>query len=217
MTRLPTPKANETSHITVRCNNREFLFHLNIYFAELVTWVNSLTIMYEIDIHHVIFMSNHIHLLLTPNHDNLGCGMSYFLTNLSKFLNFKLNRTDHIFGRRYRPTVVRDSRHFMNVIRYIYQNPLRQNMVEKVADYPYSSLGFYLGTRRTGIILKSDYYTQDLFNLGLKGWELWSELINHQLLEEDVELMRKSLEKRKFKFSREQIMQMQKNGTTLKI
>jgi len=217
MPRLPTPGKHETSHVTVRCNNREFLLRLTENFDDLVSWINSLNIMYDVDIHHVLFMSNHVHILLTPNHNNLGFSMSYFLTNASKFLNYKLKRKDHIFGKRYRATVVKNSRHFMNVIRYIYQNPVRAKMVESVDQYPYSSLGFYLGQKNNGLILKPDHYTQYLFNLGFDGWQTWTDAIREPLLDNDVSLLRKSFERKVFGFSIRQLRSADSNGTKLMI
>jgi len=215
MTRLPTPGKNTTSHVTVRCNNKEFLFGLAENINDLVSWTNSLTVMYEIDIHHMIYMSNHMHILMTPNHDNMGQAMSYFLTNLSKYLNYKLNRNDHIFGRRYRATVIESSRHFINVIRYIYQNPVRAGMVNQIEHYPYSSLGFYLGNNNLGIKLKPDSFTQNIINQGVEEWLAWIKSIKNPLLENDVAILRHSLDRRKFGFSISQLRSAESNGTKL--
>jgi len=171
--------------------------------------------MYNVDVHHIIFMSNHMHILATPNEDNLGQAMSYFLTNVSKFLNFKLKRKNHIFGQRYRATIIENSRHFMNAIRYIYQNPVRAGIVKKVEDYPYSSLGFYLGTSNLGIKLKPDSYTQDLIKQGFDDWKKWILLVNNPLLENDVELLKDSFGRMRFGFSIRQLRSAESNGTEL--
>lgn len=215
MPRLSSPKTNDTVHITVRCNNREFLLRLSENISGLVSWTNSLSIMYNVDVHHIIFMSNHMHILATPNEDNLGQAMSYFLTNVSKFLNFKLKRKNHIFGQRYRATIIENSRHFMNAIRYIYQNPVRAGIVKKVEDYPYSSLGFYLGTSNLGIKLKPDSYTQDLIKQGFDDWKKWILLVNNPLLENDVELLKDSFGRMRFGFSIRQLRSAESNGTEL--
>ena len=77
--------------------------------------------------------------------------MQYFLTNLSKYLNYELKHKNHIFGDRYYPTIIRNKKHLINVIRYIYQNPIRANICYNVEDYKYSSLGFYSGLFNHGI------------------------------------------------------------------
>lgn len=217
MARLPPPKRFETSHVTVRCNNKEYLFDLKRNYRVFVTWLNSLHVMYDVQIHHVLFMSNHMHILLTPQDNNLSQAMSYFLTNLSKYLNYRKNRSDHIFGKRYSPTVVRDSRHFMNVIRYIYQNPVRAGLVDRAEKYPYSSLGCYLGHKNDGIMLTPDIITSNLMEAGFEGLESWKMLVGSPLLDEDVRCLRKILARRSFKFTYRQLQKIAGTGSSLRI
>ena len=173
--------------------------------------------MYDVMVHHVLFMSNHIHILLTPRKNNLGQAMSYFLTNVSKCLNQKLNRTNHIFGSRYRPTVIQDPRHCVNVVKYIYQNPVRAKICKQVTDYRYSSLGQYLGLWNDGIQIVPDDSTKDIFDMGLEGRESWMDEMNSLLFEDDVEILRNAFKKRKFKFTKRQLMSLYDRGTKLKI
>ena len=215
MTRLPTPKAFETTHVTVRCNNQEFLFNLHDTYSDMVSWINTLPIMYNVDIHHLVMMSNHMHILLTPNEDNLGRARSYFLGNLAKFLNYRSQRKNHIFGGRYKPTVIQNPRHYINVIRYIYQNPVRANISKQAINYPYSSLGQYLGYKNDGLIIKPDDHTRDLFEFGMNGRQVWLDQIDHILFEEDVELLRDSFSRRSFKLSRRQLFSLQDRKTRL--
>ena len=118
-------KQFQTAHVTLRCNNKEPLLGIDQNFEQIVSWVNCLPLFFSVSIHHVLLMSNHIHLLVTPQKDNMGDAMSYFLTNLSKFLNFSNQRKNHIFGNRNKPTIIKNKEHLINVIRYIYQNPVR--------------------------------------------------------------------------------------------
>ena len=117
MTRRKTPKKNQTSHITIRCNNKEYLFDLENNYSTFVSYFNAFPLIYNVQIHHVMFMSNHIHLLVTPTEDNLGKAMSYVLTQLSKYLNGKNQRINHIFGNRYFPSIIEDNKYLKNVIR----------------------------------------------------------------------------------------------------
>ena len=103
----------------------------------------------------------------------------------------------------------------MNAIRYIYQNPVRAGIVKKVEDYPYSSLGFYLGTSNLGIKLKPDSYTQDLIKQGFDDWKKWILLVNNPLLENDVELLKDSFGRMRFGFSIRQLRSAESNGTEL--
>ena len=106
MPRRKIPDIGQTAHITIRSNNREFLFDLDTNFSDMVSWFNALPCFFNISIHHILFMSNHIHLLATAHKAKINIGMSYLLTNLSKFLNHRNKRINHVFGNRYAPTVI---------------------------------------------------------------------------------------------------------------
>jgi putative transposase len=217
MSRPFTPKKNETVHATLRCNNKNPLFHLTKNYHDIASWTNSLNCCYNVSVHHVLFMPNHIHILLTPNENNLGDAMSYFLTNLSKFLNFNNDRINHVFGNRYRPTRIKDVNHLINVIRYIYQNPVRAQLVKKVEEWPYSSLSFYTGYKNPKLMLEPDFYTRNLFNSGLDGREEWIKFISTNLSKLDVQLMKQSLNRSTMKFTVRQLRDISKAGTSLKL
>ncbi len=217
MSRRPTPKPNQVAHLTMRCNNKKSFFNLERDFSGIVSWLNTLPLFFQVSIHHALIMPNHIHLLVSAQSHNVGLAMSYFLTNLSKFLNFQQNRINHIFGNRYRPTVILNEKHLVNVIRYIYQNPVRAGIVKNVENYPYSSLGFYMGTKNNGMILSPDSFSNNFFDLGFQGLELWTKHLNSTLNESDVEHVRKSLARSFYKFSRTQLMTLHQDNTTLSI
>lgn len=204
MARKYTPSAGETAHVTIRCNNKEFLFDLQKNFNGMVSWINCLPAFFNVTLHHVMFMSNHMHLLLTPQEDNLGIALSYSLTNLSKYLNYTLERTNHIFGNRNYPSVIKDKRHLMNVIRYLYQNPVRAGIVPTVRDYPYSSLNFYLKGESLGFWLQPDIWTHRMFDSGVAGLIAWFAEVDLELNDDDLGMMKKSMRRRVFKFTRRQ-------------
>lgn len=217
MPRRATPLAYETAHLTVRCNNKDFLFHLEENFQDIVSWLNCLPLFFSVSLHHVLFMSNHIHMLVTPKENNLGLAMSYFLSNLSKFLNYKNKRVNHTFGNRYYPTVILNTYHFSNVIRYIYQNPVYAGLVEDIRDYPYSSLSQYLGESQNGIVFLPDEYTSQIMSLGIKGRSLWLDEMSFILSDDDKLQIHKCLSRGRFKFSQRQYIEISKNGTSLRL
>lgn len=202
MARRFSPSAGQIVHVTVRCNNKEFLLNPEQHHEVIFSWLNTLPYFFGIELHHVLLMTNHMHLLLTPHENNIGEGMSYFLTNLAKSLNYSLQRNNHVFGDRYRPTVIDHHEHLLNVIRYIYQNPLRANMVDQLVDYLYSSLGFYLGTGNNGLRVTPDPYTASLLSLGVAGLETWIDRVSINLGDQDTQNIRTSLQRKTFKFSK---------------
>ncbi len=215
MARRPTPKANETAHLTVRCINEEFFFRLKYNLSPIVSWLNCLPYFYNVTIHHALIMSNHFHMLVTPKENNLGEAMSYCLTNLSKYLNYFHKRKNHVFVNHYGPTIINNEKHLINVIRYIYQNPVRANMVNKVIKYPYSTLGQYLGGSNLGLKIEPDEYTFQLFQEGFVGRDIWLQDINRLYTENDIVILRKALRKKEFRFTREQLKSISDDKTNI--
>ena len=117
----------KTFHITARTYN-------NLFFKEPkeLVWADYLNKFKfnpsDIDILCFVLMSNHHHLLIKSS-----------TKELEKFIyHFKLK----YFGD-HNIEVIRSRRYLLHSYRYIYQNPIRAQLVSKVQDYPFSSI-YYL-------------------------------------------------------------------------
>ena len=91
------------------------------------------------DVHAYVLMTNHIHLLVTPD---CGPGVSQFVKNVSQRyaqrFNRKYERTGCLWEGRFRSSIV-DSGYAMICQRYIELNPVRAGMAPHPALYPWSS------------------------------------------------------------------------------
>ncbi len=217
MPRRPTPTRDTCTHVTIRCNNKDFLLNLSRNYDGIISWLASLPYYFNVRIHHFVIMSNHIHLLVTPQNDDFGVAMSYCLTNLAKFLNHKNKRINHVFGNRYCPSIITKESHLINVIRYIYQNPVRAGITSNYMKYRYSSLGFYLSLWNDGIPIYPDPITKNFFNQGIDGHEQWIQILQKSLVENDVAQVRNSLARYRFRFSIRQLKAMTDYETTLNV
>lgn len=95
---------------------------------------------YPVNLHAFVLMSNHYHMIVsTPNAD-IDKFMQIFGRMFSDRVRWKSDRINQIFGGRYQWTVVDRSNYHFNVIRYVFQNPLRAGHIVKCEDYPFSSL-----------------------------------------------------------------------------
>lgn len=144
---MPRPKLirqNEFPyHVTSRTNNK-VPFPLPMYHV----WdLAKQSLVYarknvDVEINCFVLMNNHYHLLITTPNENLDKFMMYFNLKLSKLISKNAKVINHKFSNRYKWTIVSDQEYLQNVYRYIYQNPIRANIVEKCIEYPYSSLHF---------------------------------------------------------------------------
>ena len=71
--------------------------------------------------------------------------MKSFNKSLALTINQKTGRINRVFGARYKWTVIADMKYLDRVFRYLYQNPVKANLCNKVEDYPYSSIREIVG------------------------------------------------------------------------
>lgn len=85
-------------------------------------------------------MTNHVHLLVTPEADN---GTSKLMQTLGRhyvrYFNFTYKRTGTLWEGRFKSCAIDAENYLLICQRYIELNPVRAGMVETPADYKWSS------------------------------------------------------------------------------
>ena len=95
------------------------------------------------------FMTNHVHLVLKEKElRDISLIMKRILTKYSRWYNIKYGRTGALIANRYKSVPVEVDEYFLNLIRYVHQNPIKAGIVENIEDYKYSSYREYLGNPR---------------------------------------------------------------------
>lgn len=126
-------------HVTQRGNNRQQVFFSQadrrIYLALLRAQAER----YKLDILGYCLMSNHVHLVVIPNRGNsLAKALGRAHYDYTIYLNGRRNRSGHLWQNRFFSTAT-DRDHLVSALRYVDLNPVRANMVERAADYLWSS------------------------------------------------------------------------------
>lgn len=130
-------------HVTIRSNNREwFNLPMERVWDICTHSLKKASQRCPVEIDSFVLMSNHYHMLVYTPDANLDKFMFFFNKEISRCMRKQTGRVNRIFGDRYKWCIVNRLNHFQNVKRYIYQNPVRANLVKRCEDYPYSSL-FY--------------------------------------------------------------------------
>jgi putative transposase len=147
MARLPRlTLAGYPHHIILRGNNRQAIFIDTADFQRMLSLLQANAQDQQVQIHAYVLMTNHLHLLLTPQHDNgvpklmQAVGRSYVL-----YFNKRHGRSGTLWEGRYRSTLIQTERYLLACMAYIDLNPVRAGMVAQVADYVWSSHGHYIG------------------------------------------------------------------------
>ena len=99
---------------------------------------------HDITIHNYCLMSNHYHILLEIDRENLSKYMRQLNMNYAIYFNKKYKRSGHLWQGRYKSWYVTDEAYLYTLMRYIEQNPLKAKMVERLEDYPYGSYHHFL-------------------------------------------------------------------------
>ena len=91
-------------------------------------------------------MSNHIHLLVREQKEDISSVMKRLGVAYAYYFNKKYQRNGHLFQDRFRSEPVNTMEYFVTLMRYIHQNPLKAGLVSSPGDYSWSSWHEYAGT-----------------------------------------------------------------------
>ncbi len=142
-------KAREKSstgiyHVILRGINRQRIFEDDEDYEKLLETLKDYKEKSSYEIYAYCFMSNHVHILLKEEQEELGTIFRRIGATYVYWYNWKYNRRGHLFQGRYKSETVETDRYFLTVLRYIHQNPLKAGMVKKILEYPWSSYREYM-------------------------------------------------------------------------
>jgi len=130
----------QPQHLIQRGNNRQPIFAAEADYQFFRDALVEASRRHGLAIHAYVWMTNHIHLLATPEFDDSiskvfqSVGRKYV-----QYFNFTCQRSGTLWEGRYRATVVDSERYLLTLMRYIELNPVRAGMVAAPQDYPWSS------------------------------------------------------------------------------
>jgi putative transposase len=127
-------------HVIQRGNNRQVCFTCDNDVAAFASWLKEAAERYEVDIHAWAFMTNHVHLLVTPNQEAAVSAMMQYLGRFYvRFFNLTYNRTGTLWEGRYHACLIQSDAYLLTCQRYIELNPVRADIVKDPADFKWSA------------------------------------------------------------------------------
>lgn len=127
-------------HVIQRGVNRAVCFTSDQDMAAFAASLKSGARRYGVAVHAWVFMTNHVHLLVTPSTDD---GVSRLMRHIGRHyvqpFNFKHARTGPLFEGRFKSTLVQNADYLLQCIRYIELNPVRAGMTNDPGNYIWSS------------------------------------------------------------------------------
>jgi putative transposase len=134
--RLP----NVPVHVVQRAINKAPCFFRNDDRRFYLDQLEELAGLFECAVHAYVLMSNHIHLLVTPEREpSLSLLMKHLNQRYVQRLNRIYRRTGALWEGRYRGSFVDREFYLLCCYRYIELNPVRAGMVRHPRNYPWSS------------------------------------------------------------------------------
>jgi putative transposase len=142
MPRLPRfVLPGQPQHIIQRGNDRQPIFRAESDYCFYLEKLAEAAIKHQCDIHAYVLMTNHVHLLVTPQKDSsISKTMQALGRYYVQYFNTRYHRTGTLWEGRYRATLIDTEQYLLTCMRYIELNPVRANkMVDHPSEYPWSS------------------------------------------------------------------------------
>lgn len=164
-------------HVIQRGNNRQAIFVRPADYQRLLDLLDENARLFEVAIHAYVLMSNHFHLLATPQTaEGLPLMMQALGRRYVRYFNDAQGRTGTLWEGRYKSTLIQTDRYLLACMAYIDLNPVRAGMVAQAADYLWSSHGHYIG-RGTDKLLTPHALTWTLGNTPFAREAAYAELV----------------------------------------
>ena len=127
-------------HIVQRGNNRARCFFADEDYRIYLAVLHEQAVRWRCAVHAYVLMTNHVHLLLTPEEaDGPSRLMKYLGQYHAQYINRRYDRSGTLWEGRYRSCLAQNETYALACYRYIELNPVRAGMVSAPAEYAWSS------------------------------------------------------------------------------
>lgn len=144
---MPNKRRQESStgfyHVIVKGINKERIYDQyreRSYFKRIISKHFK---KYQVEIYAFCIMSNHAHVMIRAEIQELSMFMARILAEYASYYNYKHHRNGHVFQNRFTSECIESEAYFWNCIRYIHMNPVKANMVNSPLHYKYCSMREY--------------------------------------------------------------------------
>lgn len=183
-------------HVMLRGVNKQVIFYDNSDRRKFLKSLRNARDKGEFTLHAYCLMDNHVHLLIQKGKEAVGESVKRFAVSYSGYFNKKYERVGPLFQGRFRSVPVETEGEYLNVIRYILQNPVKAGMCKRASEYRWSNyrtLGEDDGLADSSLVKKISEmkYVWELIDLPMEDEEMerieWGRVSD----QDAVEIMRK--------------------------
>ena len=143
MARKPRVDLAGYHHIVNRGVEQREIFLEAADYEKFLEIVCDVCAQYDVVLHSFCLMTNHYHLLVETEQENLSKVMRAINAQYAAIFNRKYKRIGHLWQGRFKSWFVTDEAYLYTLIKYIEFNPLKAKMVETLYEYPYGSFQMF--------------------------------------------------------------------------
>ena len=147
------------AHVVQRGHNRQQCFFRAGDYRVYLRILEDLASAHGCAVHAYALMTNHVHLLLTPERmDSLAGLMKDVGQRYVQYVNRRYGRTGTLWEGRFKSCAVQDEVYLLRCHRYIELNPVRAGLVHHPRGYPWSSYRYNADGRDSRLVTPHPIY-----------------------------------------------------------
>ncbi|MDN5753284.1 MAG: transposase [Nitrosospira sp.] len=128
------------AHVMQRGHNRGPVFFSEQDYFEYLRCLKHAADTYGCKVHAYVLMTNHVHLLVTPeSKESVGQLFQGLGRHYVRYVNETYQRHGGLWEGRHKGNIIQSQRYLLSCMRYIEMNPVRAGMVDHPAKYRWSS------------------------------------------------------------------------------
>lgn len=171
-------------HVIQRGNNRQAIFSVDADYETLLAMLDEHSRQSKVAIHAYVLMSNHFHLLATPDTaEAIPQMMQAVGRRYVRYFNQRQARSGTLWEGRYKSTLIQTERYLLACMAYIDLNPVRGGLVAEPGDYRWSSYAHYIGRRNDKLVSPHPLYWE-LGNTPFSREAAYAELVHAGISDE---------------------------------
>ena len=182
------------AHVMQRGHNRGPVFFSDQDYLEYLRCLKHAANDYDCKIHSYVLMTNHVHLLVTPERkESIGQMFQGLGRHYVRYVNDTYQRHGGLWEGRHKGNIIQSQNYLLSCMRYIEMNPVRAGMVDHPAKYRWSSYAANALGMNNSILHQHDEY----IGLGASKdhrQKVYLELFDYDLDSGALELLRQSLQ-----------------------
>jgi len=147
------------AHVMQRGHNRGPVFFSEQDYLEYLRCLKHAADNYGCKVHAYVLMTNHVHLLVTPEgKESIGQLFQGLGRHYVRYVNETYQRHGGLWEGRHKGNIIQSQSYLLSCMRYIEMNPVRAGMVDHPAEYRWSSYAANAFGMSNAILCQHDEY-----------------------------------------------------------